>query len=195
MIDRTNGERYELTVDPGWTDEVRDNEVQFFVRQAYWEYISNAMQFNHHIEDYETVHRTVIEGIQEARRHDEWAAEPRFHTYDFATKDTGGKLQFTWEMRIVDGNESHNMCVEYDKKTYITRIIAEHQNVDGHLVRHFNANKYMISADFEDYFHGQRQLRENIKSVVDTILEEHSAKQKEHGEDLINDLEQDEPTL
>lgn len=52
MIDRTNGERYELTVDPGWTDEVRDNEVQFFVRQAYWEYISNAMQFNHHIEGY-----------------------------------------------------------------------------------------------------------------------------------------------
>ena len=195
MIDRTNGVQYELTVDPEWTDDERDNEVQYFVRQAYWEYISDAMQFTDRIEDYEAVHRTVLKGIHEARVHTAQASGPLFHIYDFATRDTGGKLQFTWETRLVDDNESHNMCVEYDKKTNITRTIAEHRDVDGCLVRHFNANKYIISSRYEGITHGQRQLRENLRGMFDTILEEHFTKQKEQGEDLINDLTQDEHTL
>ena len=107
MIDRENGMRYELTIDPAWTAEQCENKVSGFICDAYTEHVGGAMNYTHQGAEYNKIHDAVMSGIIEGRADE--SGENRYNIYDFAAKDLGGKLQYTWELRI--GTENHNMCV------------------------------------------------------------------------------------
>ena len=47
MIDRANGERYDMKLDPEWDAARRDDEVTRFVKCAYSETVRQAVIFSH----------------------------------------------------------------------------------------------------------------------------------------------------
>lgn len=103
------------------------------------------------------------------------SGENRYNIYDFAAKDLGGKLQYTWELRI--GTENHNMCVEYDKKTDTTRIVAERMDAEDNLIRKFS----MGTFDTEE-------LHTQLEFVLGDIVMEHNAKQHAEASELLEAL-------
>lgn len=186
MIDRANGERYDMELDPEWDAERRDDEVTRFVKRAYTETIRQAVIFSHPKQDCVDVHTIVRSTARELQTGED--GEHLYDIYDFVTKDTGLKLQFTWEMRM--GDESHNMCVEYDKKTHEICAISEHYEEDGELVRQFTTSTF---SEQEDIF--ENSLAGDLEFMIENNLEEYHGKQKARAAGLIDDLEQNEQTL
>ena len=186
MIDRANGERYDMKIDPEWDATRRDDEVTRFVKRAYSETIRQAVIFSHPNQacvDVHTVVRSIASDLQKGEE-----GEHRYDVYDFVTKDTGLKLQFTWEMRM--GDESHNMCVEYDKKTREICVVSECYDEDGDLVRQFTMSTF---SSHEDVF--KNTLANDLEFMIENIIEEHYGEQKARAAGLIDDLEQNEQTL
>lgn len=186
MIDRESGERYEMKIDPDWDAETRDAEVGRFVKRAYTETIRQAVIFSHPNQECVDVHTVVRVTARELQTGED--GEHRYDIYDFVTKDTGLKLQFTWEMRM--GDESHNMCVEYDKKTYEICAISEHYEEDGELVRQFTMSTF---SEQEDIF--KNSLADDLEFMIENNIEEYYGKQKARAAGLIDDLEQEQQTL
>lgn len=173
MIDRESGMRYELTIDPAWTAEQCENKVSGFICDAYTEHVGGAMNYTHQGAEYNKIHDAVMSGIIEGRADE--SGENRYNIYDFAAKDLGGKLQYTWELRI--GTENHNMCVEYDKKTDTTRIVAERMDAEDNLIRKFS----MGTFDTEE-------LHTQLEFVLGDIVMEHNAKQHAEAAELLEAL-------
>lgn len=186
MIDRANGERYDMELDPEWDAERRDDEVTRFVKRAYTETIRQAVIFSHPKQDCVGVHTIVRSTARELQTGED--GEHLYDIYDFVTKDTGLKLQFTWEMRM--GDESHNMCVECDKKTQEICVVSEHYEEDGELVRQFTMSTF---SEQEDIF--KNSLAADLEFMIENNLEEHYGKQKARAAGLIDDLEQEQQTL
>lgn len=186
MIDRANGERYDMELDPEWDAARRDDEVTRFVKRAYSETIRQAVIFSHPNQACVDVHTIVRSTTRELQTGED--GEHLYDIYDFVTKDTGLKLQFTWEMRM--GDESHNMCVEYDKKTHEICAISEHYEEDGELVRQFTMSTF---SEQEDIF--KNTLADDLEFMIENNIEEHYGKQKARAAGLIDDLEQNEQTL
>ena len=173
MIDRENGMRYELTIDPEWTTEQCENKVSGFICDAYTEHVGGAMDYMHQVAEYNKIHDAVMSGIIEGRADE--SGENRYSVYDFSAKDLGGKLQYTWELRI--GTENHNMCVEYDKKTDTTRIIAERMDAEDNLIRKFS----MGTFDAES-------ICDQLQFTIGGIVEEYDAKRKAEISELLDAL-------
>lgn len=186
MIDRANGERYDMKLDPNWDAARRDDEVTRFVKRAYSETIRQAVIFSHPNQACVDVHTVVRATARELQTGED--GEHRYDIYDFVTKDTGLKLQFTWEMRM--GDDAHNMCVEYDKKTHEICAISEHYEEDGELVRQFTMSTF---SSHEDVF--ENTLANDLEFMIENIVEEYYGKQKARAAGLIDDLEQNEQTL
>lgn len=186
MIDRTNGERYDMKLDPEWDAETRDAEVGRFIKRAYTETIRQAVIFSHPKQDCVDVHTAVRDVVSDLQTGED--GEHLYDIHDFVTKDTGLKLQFTWEMRM--GDESHNMCVEYDKKTHEICVVSEHYEEDGDLVRQFTMSTF---SEQEDIF--KNTLPDDLEFMIENNLEEYHGKQKARAAGLIDDLEQNEQTL
>lgn len=186
MIDRANGERYDMELDPEWDAERRDDEVTRFVKRAYTETIRQAVIFSHPKQDCVDVHTIVRSTARELQTGED--GEHLYDIYDFVTKDTGLKLQFTWEMLM--GDESHDMCVEYDKKTHEICVVSEHYEEDGELVRQFTMSTF---SEQEDIF--ENSLAADLESMIENNIEEYHGKQKARAAGLIDDLEQNEQTL
>lgn len=186
MIDRANGERYDMKLDPEWDAARRDDEVTRFVKRAYSETIRQAVIFSHPNQAGVDVHTVVRATARELQTGED--GEHRYDIYDFVTKDTGLKLQFTWEMRL--GDESHSMCVEYDKKTHEICAISEHYEEDGELVRQFTMSTF---SEQEDIF--KNSLADDLEFMIENNLEEYHGKQKARAAGLIDDLEQEQQTL
>ena len=186
MIDRANGERYDMKIDPEWDVARRDDEVTRFVKRAYSETIRQAVIFSHPNQacvDVHTVVRSIASDLQKGEE-----GEHRYDVYDFVAKDTGLKLQFTWEMHM--GDESHNMCVEYDKKTQEICVVSERYDEDGDLVRQFTMSTF---SSHEDVF--KNTLANDLEFMIENIVEEHYGEQKARAAGLIDDLEQEQQTL
>lgn len=173
MIDRENGMRYELTIDPAWTAEQCENKVSGFICDAYTEHIGNALNINNTAINYRNIHETVLVSVDEGRGLSE--DMDAYSIYDFAAKDLGGRLQYTWELRI--GTENHNMCVEYDKKTDTTRIVAERMDAEDNLIRKFS----MGTFDTEE-------LHTQLEFVLGDIVMAHNAKQHAEAAELLEAL-------
>ena len=186
MIDRANGERYDMKIDPEWDAARRDDEVTRFVKRAYSETIRQAVIFSHPNQACVDVHTVVRDTISDLQKGEE--GEHRYDVYDFVTKDTGLKLQFTWELRM--GDESHNMCVEYDKKTQETCVVSERYDEDGDIVRQFTMSTF---SSREDVF--KNTLANDLEFMIENIVEEYYGEQKARMNGLIDDLEQNEQTL
>ena len=186
MIDREGGEHYEVKIDPNWDAETRDAEVGRFIKRAYSETIRQAVIFSHPNQAGVDVHTVVRATARELQTGED--GEHRYDIYDFVTKDTGLKLQFTWEMRM--GDDAHNMCVEYDKKTHEICAISEHYEEDGELVRQFTMSTF---SEQEDIF--KNTLADDLEFMIENNIEEHYGKQKARAAGLIDDLEQNEQTL
>lgn len=186
MIDREGGEHYEMKIDPNWDAETRDVEVGRFIKRAYTETIRQAVIFSHPNQECVDVHTAVRDVVSDLQTGED--GEHRYDVYGFAIKDTGAKLQLTWEMRM--GDESHNMCVEYDKKTQEICVVSEHYDEDGELVRQFTTSTFSSS---EDIF--KNTLADDLEYMIENNIEEHYDKQKARAAGLIDDLEQNEQTL
>lgn len=186
MIDREGGEHYEMKIDPNWDAETRDAEVGRFIKRAYTETIRQAVIFSHPNQAGVDVHTVVRATARELQTGED--GEHRYDIYDFAIKDTGLKLQLTWEMRM--GDESRNMCVEYDKKTHEIFAISEHYEEDGELVRQFTMSTF---SEQEDIF--KNTLADDLEFMIENNLEEYHGKQKARAAGLIDDLEQEQQTL
>lgn len=186
MIDRANGERYDMELDPEWDAARRDDEVTRFVKRAYSETIRQAVIFSHPKQDCVDVHTIVRSTTRELQTGED--GEHLYDIYDFVTKDTGLKLQFTWEIRM--GDESHNMCVEYDKKTQEICVVSERYDEDGDIVRQFEMGTFSSS---EDIF--KNTLAGDLEYIIENNIEEYYGKQKAKAAVLIDDLEQEQQTL
>lgn len=173
MIDRENGMRYEFKIDPEWTPEQCENKVSGFICDAYTEHIKNALSIDNTAINYRNIHETVLVGVDEGRGLSE--DMDAYSIYDFAAKDLGGKLQYTWELRI--GTENHNMCVEYDKKTDTTRIIAERMDAEDNLIRKFSVGK------FDD-----EELHTQLEFVLGDIVMGHNEKLRAEASELLDAL-------
>ena len=88
------------------------------------------------------------------------------------------------------GDESHNMCVEYDKKTHEICVVSERYEEDGELVRQFTMSTF---SEQEDIF--KNSLAADLEFMIENNLEEYHGKQKARAAGLIDDLEQNEQTL
>lgn len=190
MIDTTHGDRYELYIEPEWSTHQRDTRVRQFIRGAYDRYIRDATPNLRQEGRYASIHQAVVDGINYGRM--DIDGDYKYNIYDFAAKDTGGKMQYTWRLRV--GVDTHNMCVEHDKKTHETRIIAEYYKLDGDLERKFNVDKYNIYPYTQTPRSEQEvdRLRNNLSNMIQDIVTENAVKQKETDNELIEDLEQDE---
>lgn len=186
MIDREGGEHYEMKIDPNWDAETQDVEVGRFIKRAYTETIRQAVIFSHPNQECVDVHTAVRDVVSDLQTGED--GEHRYDVYGFVTKDTGAKLQLTWEMRM--GDESHNMCVEYDKKTQEICVVSERYDEGGDLVRQFTMSTFSSS---EDIF--KNTLADDFEFMIENNLEEYYGKQKARAAGLIDDLEQNEQTL
>ena len=186
MVDRANGERYDMELDPEWDAERRDDEVTRFVKRAYTETIRQAVIFSHPKQECVDVHTAVRGVVSDLQTGED--GEHLYDIYDFVTKDTGLKLQFTWEIRM--GDESHNMCVEYDKKTQEICVVSERYDEDGDIVRQFEMGTFSSS---EDIF--KNTLAGDLEYIIENNIEEYYGKQKAKAAVLIDDLEQEQQTL
>lgn len=173
MIDRENGMRYELTIDPAWTAEQCENKVSGFICDAYTEHVGGAMNYIHQGAEYNKIHDAVMSGIIEGRADE--SGENRYNIYDFAAKDLGGKLQYTWKLRI--GTENHNMCVEYDKKTDTTRIVAERMDAEDNLIRKFSSGTFDAES-----------ICDQLECTIGGIVEEYDTKRKAEISELLEAL-------
>lgn len=186
MIDREGGERYEMKIDPNWDAETRDAEVGRFIKRAYTETIRQAMIFSHPNQECVDVHTAVRDVVSDLQTGKD--GEHRYDVYGFAIKDTGAKLQLTWEMRL--DNEPHNMCVEYDKKTHEICAVSEHYEEDGEFVRLFTMSTFGGPVDiFKNTF------ADDLEDMIEHTLSEYNAKQKAKAAGLLDDLEQEQQTL
>lgn len=175
-----------MELDPEWDAARRDDEVTRFVKRAYSETIRQAVIFSHPNQacvDAHTVVRATARDLQTGED-----GEHLYDIYDFVTKDTGLKLQFTWEMRM--GDDAHNMCVEYDKKTHEICAVSEHYEEDGEFVRLFTMSTFGGPMDiFKNTF------ADDLEDMIEHTLSEYNAKQKAKAAGLIDDLEQEQQTL
>lgn len=189
MIDYIHGDRYELQVQPEWSEYQRDTKVSQFIRGVYDRYIRDAVPMSRPTlggdKAYNGLHRAVVNGLNNGRT-DEYG-DYVGHVYDFSTKDTGGKMQYSWRLRV--GIDTHFMCVEHDKKTRETCIIDENYD-NGDLVRKFNMDKYDINVYSQTPRTQQEvdRLQDNLQNMIEEIIIENSAKQKAAEEALIEDL-------
>ena len=88
------------------------------------------------------------------------------------------------------GDESHNMCVEYDKKTQEICVVSERYDEDGDIVRQFEMSTFSSS---EDIF--KNTLADDLEYMIENNIEEYYGKQKARAAGLIDDLEQEQQTL
>lgn len=181
MINYVEGYRFELQVQQDWSKEERTTNIHRFVHDTYFNHILNTIPDPH--SKYADLHQAVMDGINGPNKDADGNA--RYNVHDFSVHNTGKTLEFTWQLHT-DAN-IHNMCVEFNKQTNEVKMVSEHRDENGDLLRTFSGGEYYEVYSFAD----MNGLGCDLHRMVEDVISERTQQET----DLIDDLDQSAPEL